>query len=210
MNTMYQSLSFIVIAAIAGSASAQEYVLRLEGGPDEVDLSNGSVMMTLDVIGDIFESQGREYMLGGAFSLETFGSAEIESILWVPADWSEWNTDAGFGGNGIYGEIQFGQQKSEDWTPTPGSAMGSRIGSFQITLAQQDAAVGDFHAALIHGTNFTLSSINAVTGASYYSTPDTLAFENFSTNVTPAPSALAVVLVTGLFGSRRNRSASIG
>ena len=202
-----QSLNLIILASIAGTVSAQEYVLRIEGGPNQVDLSGGSVSMTLDVIGDIFVSQGREYMTGGAFSLETFGAAEVESIVWIPADWSESNIDGGFSNSGIYGEVHFGQHYTmNDWVPRPGSAMGSRIGSFQITLAQQDAAVGDFYAELIHGSRYTLGSINALTGESYYSTPDTLTFENFSTQVTPAPSGLGLAFIVGVFGCRRNRA----
>lgn len=207
MKTNHRILSLISIATIAGSVSAQEYLLRIEGGPESIDLSAGAVTFTLDVIGDIFESQGREYMLGGSFSLEVFGTAAVESISWIPAAWSEFNIDRGYDGNGLYREVEFGQWEWDGWTPRAGSALGSRIGSFQITLAQQDYVIGDFHAALRHGTEHTLSSFNSQTGNSYYSTPDTLTFENFSTHVTPAPSALAMVMFAGLIGSRRKRGA---
>lgn len=193
--------------AIAGSVSptiAQEYLLRLEGGPAQIDTTSGSVIITLDVIGDIFNPTGPEFMMWGSFSLETSGSAVVEGITWTHADWSEFNLDGGYTNDGNYAEVEFGQWEELDWTPPAESAIGLRIGSFQITLAQ-GVSVGAFHADLIHGERYSLSTLNVDTGASYYSTPDTLVLEGYSTDIVPAPGSLVIMFGAGLVGARRKR-----
>ncbi len=199
------SAGLIALVGLAGAASGQEYLLRLEGGPSELDLQSSSMTITLDVIGDIFDAQGNEYMLSGQFGIETSGDAIVEHILWIPADWSESNADAGYLGQGIHGQIEFGQWRGEGWVPREGSAVGSRIGSFQITLAQQSIGTGEFSAGLVHGERYSLSTINVDTGASYYSTPDSLELQGFTSDIIPAPGTSFFVIGMGMALGRRRR-----
>ena len=204
-TTSVVSVGLIALAGLAGGASGQEYLLSLEGGPSQIDLQSSSMTITLDVIGDIFDAQGDEYMLWGWFGLETSGDAIVEDIQWVPADWSEVNMDAGYLGYGVHGQIEFGQWHEEGWTPQAGSAVGNRIGSFQITLAQQSVGAGQFSAGLIHGERYSLSTINVDTGASYYSTPDSLELQGFTSDLVPAPGSSFFVIAMGMALGRRRR-----
>ncbi|MGV6815376.1 MAG: hypothetical protein ACWA5W_10285 [Phycisphaerales bacterium] len=201
------ALGLIATAGIVSGACGQEYLLRLDGGPGEMDLSQGSMTITLDVIGDIFEHHGDEYMLWGGFGLETSGDAIVEDIQWVAEDWSEYNQDHGYLGNGIHGQIEFGQFQGDDWTPREGSEVGNRIGRFQITLAQQSISDGQFSVNLVRGERFSLSTINVDTGASYYSTPDSLELQGFTSNIVPSPGSSIMLLgMTGFSLARRRRS----
>jgi hypothetical protein len=199
------SVGLIALAGLTGNASGQEYLLSLEGGPGQVDLQSSSMTITLDVIGDIFNSQGDEYMLWGWFGLETSGDAIVEDIQWIPAAWSEFNSDEGYLGQGVHGEIEFGQWHEDGWAPREGSAVGNRIGSFQITLAQQSIGAGQFSAGLIHGERYSLSTINVDTGASYYSTPDSLELQGFTSNIVPSPGSSIFVIGVGMAFGRRRR-----
>ena len=198
------ALGLVAVVGCATPAIAQEYILRIEGGPAQVDVSGGAVTITLDVIGDIFDPIDSDYMLWGSFALETSGSAMVESITWHHADWSEHNEDGGYSGDGNYAQVMFGQFSGDDWIPREGSEIGGRIGSFQITLAG-GTQLGDFSANLIHGERYSLSTINVDTGASYYSTPDTLELQGFTTDIVPAPGAMGVFLGAGLLCGRRKR-----
>ena len=195
----------IAIAGLVSGACGQEYLLRLDGGPSEMDLSQGSMTITLDVIGDIFNHQGDEYMLWGGFGLETSGDAIVEDIQWVAEDWSEFNLDHGYLGNGTHGQIEFGQFQGDDWTPREGSEVGNRIGRFQITLAQQSISDGQFSVNLVRGERFSLSTINVDTGASYYSTPDSLELQGFTSNIVPSPGSSVLILGLGVSFTRRRR-----
>ncbi len=199
-----RSLGILAAFGLATTAHTQDYILSLEGGPAQIDTADVSVTFTIDVIGDVFESTGAEFMLWGAFALETSGSAVVEGIAWTHADWSEFNLDGGYTNDGNYAQVEFGQWQGLDWTLPAESAIGNRIGSFQITLSQSDLS-GDFHARLIHGNHFSLSTINVDTGVSYYSTPDSLVLQGFSTNIVPSPSTLAILIGSGIMGMRPRR-----
>jgi len=202
---MVHVLGVVTIIGLGATASAQEYSLSLQGSTDIVNTSDGSVTISLDVIGDIFESNGAEYMLWGWFGLETRGDAIVEDIQWIPADWSEFNIDTGYLGQGVHGQIEFGQWEGDGWTPHEGSAVGNRIGSFEITLAQQSLAIGQFSAGLVHGERYSLSTINVDTGASYYSTRDSLVLEGYSVGIVPTPSTALILIGAGGLGIRRKR-----
>lgn len=184
------------------------YILRIEGGPTQVDTSTGAVTLTLDVIGDMVLGTEAEFMMWGAFGLETTGSAVVENITWNHADWSEFNHDGGYTNDGNYAQIEYGQWRGLDWTPRDGSGIGNRIGSFQITLAQNADLSGDFSVSLVHGVRYSLSTLNIETGESYYSTPESLALEGYTTNIVPAPGSIAMVMGAGLVCTRRRRAAA--
>jgi len=201
---MNRTVCILAFAGLATHASAQNYILRIEGGPQEVDTSSGSVSITLDVIGDAEEGLGT-HMLWGSFALESIGSAIIEDISWTHADWSEFNIDGGYSGNGEYNRIEFGQWEGSGFIPRSGSELGQLIGQFQITLAQNDTASGMLDFRLLQSSSYALSTIDIDSGASYYSTPEVLVLEGFSTAVVPTPSSMMVLISAGILSTRRRR-----
>ncbi len=197
----------MVLGMMAGMSFAQEYELRIESASTTIDGTGDSVSMTLDIVGDIFDPDGKEFMLFGGFAFQTSGSAVIESIDWIPASWSTENSEQGYLGDGRYGEIIYGQLPSApDWSPNQESIMGSRIGSLRLNFASRNALMTDFHIGLIHGTDFTMSSVNVDSGATYYSTPKTLSLGSETGQVTPAPSSLGLLVIGGAWGARRRRA----
>ncbi|MDF1809167.1 MAG: hypothetical protein P1U42_05670 [Phycisphaerales bacterium] len=201
---MNRTVCIFAFAGLVTQASAQNYILRIEGGPQQVNTSSGSVSITLDVIGDAEEGLGT-HMLWGSFALESIGSAVIEDISWTHADWSEFNIDGGYDGLGAYNRIEFGQWEGSGFIPRSGSELGQLIGQFQITLAQSDIASGMLDFRLLQSSSYALSTIDIDTGASYYSTPEDLVLEGFSTVVVPAPSSAMIVLSASLLSIRRRR-----
>ncbi len=192
-----------LLCGVSLSASAQNYILRIEGGPSEVDVTHGPVTITLDVIGDAEEGLGT-HMLWGSFALDVDAVSSVSNIAWTHADWSEINIDHGYGGNGLHNGVEFGQAEGHGWVPRSGSELGQRIGSFQITLAQ-DTALGMLDINLLSVARFAFSTIDVDSGQSYYSTPETLVLEGFMTSVVPAPASMSVLALGGMTILRRRR-----
>jgi len=201
---MIRAMSILTIAGLASTSFGQNYILRLEGGPQEIDTTTGSVTFTIDVIGDAEAGLGT-HMLWGSLALESSGSSLIQNISWVHADWSEYNIDGGYAGNGVYNHIEFGQWETTNWTPRVGSELGERIGSFQISLAQGDDVSGMLDFNLLATSSFGLSTIDIDTGASYYSSPESLVFEGFSIQLVPAPGSALVLMGSILLCTKRRR-----
>ena len=197
---MKNTLTLIAIAGIASAASAQNFSLSIVGAPTTV--AEGAVF-SFDVTGD---ADVGTHMLGGAFSM-TSGSALISSMTWTPAAWSSFNTDGGYAGNGDYNAVVFGQLIIPGVPPfnvaAPGSELGGVIGTFQVTLAATGSGVIDF--ALVGESPFSLESIDPATGAGGNSSQGQLALNGASVNVTPAPSALALLGLGGIAAGRRRR-----
>jgi len=197
---MKNTLALIAVAGMASVASAQNFSLSVSGAPASV--AEGAVF-TIDVVGD---SDFGTHMLGGSFSMST-GSALIDSMTWTPASWSAFNTDNGYAGGGDYNAVIFGQLVIPGVppfdVPAAGSEVGSAIGSFQVTLAASGTGVIDF--ALAAGSPFSLEVLDVNTGASANSGSGQLALNGASVNVTPAPSALALLGLGGIAAGRRRR-----
>jgi hypothetical protein len=193
----------VAIAGLVASASAQNYILGLEGGPDEIDTSNGSVTFTIDVVGDAEAGLGT-HMLWGSFGLAISG-AEVEDIVWTAASWSVFNLESGYGGDGEFSFVEFGQWENQGVEPDVDSSLGSLIGRFEITLAQNVSASGMLNMSLLPTTTFGLSTIDIDTFESYYSTPETLRLEGYSTNIVPTPASGLVLMGSGLWLMRRRR-----
>lgn len=200
---MDRILSILAISALTTTAVAQNYILRLEGGPSQVDTSAGAVSFTIDVIGDAEAGLGT-HMLWGNFSLETSG-AKVEGITWMHAGWSEFNHHSEYGGDGNMSNIEFGQWEWADFVPRAGSELGQQIGSFQITLAQSGIGAGEFRMSLVPSISFGLSTIDVDSGASYYSTPEDLILEGFSIQLVPTPGTAGLLLGSWLLGAGRRR-----
>ena len=116
------------------------------------------------------------HILGGAFGLSS-DSALIDSMTWSPAAWSAFNTDGGYAGNGNYNEVIFGQ-------------LVIPVIDFQLV-----ASTGDF----------SLQSVDSVSGALADDSQGQLSLGSASVTVTPAPSALALLGLGGLAAGRRRR-----
>jgi len=196
---MKNTIALIAVAGLATVASAQNFSLSINA-PTEV--AEGSVF-TIDVMGD---ADTGTHMLGGGFSL-TSGSGLIADMAWTPAAWSAFNEDNGYAGNGDHNAVVFGQLlifgiPGFDM-PADGSALGSLIGSFQVTL--NDVGFGDINFAINAGVPFTLQSYNESDGAIASSADGQLTLNGATVTVTPAPSALALLGLGGLAAGRRRR-----
>jgi len=195
---MKSTIALVAIAGFAAAASAQNFSLSINA-PTEV--TEGAVF-TIDVIGD---ADTGTHMLGGGFSL-TSGSGLIADMAWTPAEWSAFNTDNGYAGNGDHAGVIFGQLlifgiPGFD-VPGEGSDLGMSIGSFQVTLG---AGSGVIDFALNAGEPFTLQSYDVNDGAVASSADGQLALNGARVTVTPAPSALALLGLGGLAAGRRRR-----
>ena len=195
---MKSTIALVAIAGFAAAASAQNFSLSINA---PMEVAEGAVF-TIDVIGD---ADTGTHMLGGGFSL-TSGSGLIANIAWTPADWSAFNTDNGYAGNGDHAGVIFGQLlifgiPGFD-VPAEGSALGSSIGTFQITLG---AGFGDINFELNAASPFSLQSYNESDGATSSSADGQLALNGATVTVTPAPSALALLGLGGLAAGRRRR-----
>lgn len=195
-----------LLSSFSAPVLAQSYILRIEGGPDSIDLSSGSASFSIDVIGDAEEGLG-SHMLWGSFGVIATGNATIESMTWQSAPWSEFTHNGGYAGEGLYNSIEFGQFARLSSQLRDGSELGQRIGTFEITLNQGASLDGSFSFELfVDPFQIGLSTIEASTNASYYSTPETLVLEGFTTNIVPAPGSSVLIVGAGSLGFRRRRS----
>ena len=196
---MKNAIALIAVAGMATIASAgADFSLSIVA-PTEV--AEGATF-TVDVLGDA--SVGT-HMLGGSFSMSS-GSALISNMTWANAAWSSFNTDGGYAGNGNYNAVVFGQIVIPGIpgfdTPHAGSVLGSRIGSFQVTLG---AGTGSIEFALNGGSPFSLETITQGVSGSNQSSQGNLSLNGATVRVTPAPSAMALLGLGGLVAGRRRR-----
>ncbi len=199
------SIASAMILGSGGSAIGQEYLLRLESSVAAVDLSSGQRTITIDVIGDMLHPSDHEYMLWGSFALESSG-AGVADIHWEHAAWSEYNHNSGYTNDGNFGMVEFGQwDYAEGWTPNAGSEIGSRIGSFTITLEQGVVDGDQFSVRLVHAGRYALSTIDIDSGQSYYSTPESLLLGNATIQIVPAPGSAMCLMGLGAWGLVRRR-----
>jgi len=196
---MKNALALIAVAGIASAASAQNFSLSIAGAPTSV--AEGATF-TIDIIGD---ADVGTHMLGGSFTMSS-NSALVSNITWSNASWSAFNTDGGYAGNGNYGANIFGQLVIPGVppfdVPAVGSELGSAIGSFQVTLG---AGTGVLDLGLGAESPFTLQVLDVNTGTLSDSSQGQLSLNGASINVTPAPSALALMGLGGLVAGRRRR-----
>ncbi|MBL4697454.1 MAG: PEP-CTERM sorting domain-containing protein [Phycisphaerales bacterium] len=202
---MKKASLLIALAGLTAAAAAQDFSLSIAGAPTTIDATNGATI-TIDIIGD---STHGEVMMGGRFSMIS-GSGLISNMTWTPAPWSAFNTDGGYAGNGDYNEVAFGQI-SHQGPQTAGSQLGMAIGSFQIQIAAGSFGVIDLE--ILGGLPFALETAfwpfdGFPTGGAVDvrdSSNGTLILNGASINVVPAPSALALLGLSGLAASRRRR-----
>jgi len=201
---MKSTIALVAIAGFAAAASAQNFSLSISGAPASVDATAGATI-TVDVIGD---ADFGTHMLGGSFNM-TSGNGMVSSMAWTAAGWSAFNTDGGYAGGGDYNAVIFGQLVIPGVppfdVPAAGSELGSAIGSFQIVIAAGSA--GTLDLVLGAESPFSLEVIDVNTGGTANSSDSaaTLTLNGASINVTPAPSALALMGLGGLVAGRRRR-----
>ena len=193
----------ISVACLAGMASvcaAQNFSLTLVPSVQTLDTSGGAVTMTISVIGD---ADVGEYIAGGMFAIQTDNDSIID-MQWSPADWSFFNHDGGFAGNGNYNPTIFAQFfTGGPFPPPPDSLLGSPIGSFLITIAAQ--STGQASMNILPGEPFTIQTGDWVSGALYNSNDGNLTLNGTTLTFVPAPGAVSLLAFASVFVARRRR-----
>ncbi len=189
-----QHIIAMTLAGIAVSVSGHEFSLIVSATATDIGLSGTYV--ELNVYGDA--SVGT-HMVGGAFSLSS-DSSSITSMRWVPADWSMFNSDGGYAGNGNYNEVVFGQLLIPNAPPfdmpAPGSDLGNLIGTFMVNFLDPGSdGIIDFQ--LLAGNQFTLEVIDEHIGEFYNDLGNDLELGSFRLYATPSPSSVALIAIAG-------------
>ena len=205
---MKNTIALIALAGIASAATAGGETFSLTMNTvSEVDATD-AVTITVDVVGD---SSFGTHLLGGEFGLSSGSNSMITDIRWTNAAWSTANGNGGYDGAGNNGTIVFGQlvvlTDLFDFLPGAGSELGGSIGSFQIDIAAGSA--GTLDLSFLTTDRFALKTVDvdevARTTASMDSNSGTLSLNGASIEVTPAPSALALLGLGGIAAGRRRR-----
>ncbi|MFG0244734.1 MAG: hypothetical protein ACF8MF_01615 [Phycisphaerales bacterium JB052] len=189
----------ISLAGLASSAFAQNFELSIVLSSETADTSGGSAVVTATVYGD---ADVGTHMLGGSFSVVS-NSANVVDMTWTPAGWSVFNTDGGYAGEGNYNLTNYGQlwPLGGIFPPPPQSALGSAIGSFEITLT----GIGEVQFDLVEGTPFTLETVDEYTGVTFQSSNGNVSLSSATVTMLPSPGAFSVLGLGGLFAARRRR-----
>ena len=188
----------ISLAGLSSAALAQNFSLTLDPGELNVFTGFGDVTITMAVYGD---ADVGTHMLGGSFSMVS-NSSNVVDMSWTPANWSGFNNDGGFAGNGNYNTVVFGQLVLGGiFPPFPGSELGMEIGTFEITLT----GIGEVDFELVAGSPFSLETVDQFTGSIANDSNGTLTLGTSRINVFPAPGVGASFAIVGLVASRRRR-----
>jgi hypothetical protein len=190
----------IGLAGLASAASAQNFSLTLVPSAQTIDTSGGAATVTVTVFGD---ADVGVYMYGGTFGIQT-DSASIIDMQWQAADWSVFNTDGGYAGDGNYNHVVFGQLDIGSIFPLPdASIVGNPIGSFQVTIAA--GQVGQTEMSIVPGDPFTLQTYDRVSGLLYESSNGNLTLNGTTLTFVPAPGAASLLAFAGVVVARRRR-----
>ena len=199
---MKNTVLLIALAGLTAAASAEDFSLSMEG-PSVVD---GSSVFTIDIIGD---STFGTHMLVGSFGIVNSGDQIVTEMTWAPASWSAFNVDEGHAGGGNYNQVIFGQlflnpPPPFDNMPHPGSVLGERIGSFQITI-DTDMEFWEIDLSFVTYDPFTLEAYSTDSQTTLNDSSGNLILNGITIGSVPAPSALALLGLGGLAASRRRR-----
>jgi hypothetical protein len=195
-----RALCIIGLCGIASTALSQNFSLSMESSDLDVNTSSGDVTIAVTVTGD---ADVGDYILGGSFGIES-NNASIIDMQWEPADWSQFNIDGGYAGNGNYNETIFGQLiLGNDFPPPPDSLLGNAIGTFMVTFAQ--GSLGRVDLNFVEGDPFTLSSLGWPSLSEYESSDGTLHLSGLSINLIPAPGTGALLTIGAMAITRRRR-----
>ena len=206
---MKNTLALVAIAGFAAAATAgnETFSLSISGAPATVDATD-AVTITVDVIGD---SSFGTHLLGGEFGLTSGSNSMITDIRWMNADWSTANGNDGYDGAGNNLPVIFGQlvvlTDLFDFLPGAGSELGGVIGSFQIDIAAGSSGMLDLDFTTTDRFALKTVDVDTVnrTTESMDSSMGTLSLNGASIEVTPAPSALALLGLGGIAAGRRRR-----
>lgn len=192
------AVCIIGICGLASSALSQNFYLSMESSDLDVNTSSGDVTITVTVTGD---ADVGEYLLGGVFGIES-NNANIIDMQWEPADWSLFNVDGGYAGNGNYNQTIYGQLiLGNGFPPPPDSLLGNAIGAFQVTFAE--GSLGRVDMGFVEGDPFTLSTYGWPSALEYQSSDGTLHLSGLSINLIPAPGSGALLAIGALAVTRR-------
>lgn len=199
---MNNTVLLIALAGLTTAASAEDFILSMEG-PSVVD---GSSVFTIDIIGD---STFGTHMMTGTFGIVNTGDQVVTDMTWSPASWSSFNTDHGHAGGGNYNQVVVGQLILPDPPPLggphPDSGLGSSVGSFQITM-DTDMEFWEIDLNFVTFGSFTLEVLDYPGGSTQLDTSGNLILNGITiSNSVPAPSVLALLGLGGLAIGRRRR-----
>ena len=205
---MKNTIALIALAGIASAATAGGETFSLTMDTVASVDATDAVTITVDVIGD---SSFGTHLLGGEFGLSSGSNSMITDIRWTNAEWSTANGDGGYDGAGNNGTVVFGQlvvlTDLFDFLPGAGSELGGSIGSFQIDIAAGSS--GTLDLSFLTTDRFALKTVDVDTvnrtTASMDSNSGTLSLNGASIEVTPAPSAMALLGLGGIAAGRRRR-----
>lgn len=201
------TLIAIVVLTDAASAASFTFTLSIVGAPATITSGPGGATFTMNVIGD---ANFGTHVLSSNYALAS-NSSLVTNIQYNPPAWSMFTTDAGYLGNGNYGQANLGQllifgQPPFD-IPGPGSALpNADLGSFEVTVGPNTFGVLTFN--LLPGGPFTLETIDMINGSTQRgrgSNNNILILNGASINVVPAPSVMALLGLGGLVAGRRRR-----
>ena len=193
----------IALSGMAGHVSAQNFSLSI------VAPSTGTTgSFTVDIYGD---SDFGTHMLGGGFGLVVDAHCgTIENITWSPAQWSSFNEDGGYAGDGVYNTVIFGQLIIDGIppfdVPAAGSELGQLIGSFQIQLtSNSDYFDGELN--LVEASPYSLEVYDSVSGETRNSSEGNLTLygAHIYNLVCPTPSTCGLFALSALGAARRRR-----
>lgn len=198
---MIRTASIIIsFAGLTSAASAQNFSLSMESSDLDVNTSSGDVTIAVTVIGD---ADVGDYILGGLFGIES-NNASIIDMQWEPADWSAFNVDGGYAGNGNYNQTIIGQLiLGNDFPPPPDSLLGNAIGTFMVTFAE--GSLGRVDLNFVEGDPYTLATLGWPSLSEYESSDGTLNLSGLSINLIPAPGTGALLAIGALAVTRRRR-----
>ena len=199
--------SYMMIVGLAGLANAaygqHSFSLTLIPSASTIDTSGGMTTFEVEVIGDA--SVGT-HILSGSFALQS-NSDLIVDMSWTSASWDSFRIDGGYAGNGNYNQIIFWQYLSVGIPPfsepAEDSILGSRIGTFSVTLAVD--SMGAIDLSLVPQDPFTLEVLDNDSGPIYDDSEGELILNGASVSVVPAPSVIGLFSLSGLALSRRRR-----
>lgn len=200
---MKNAIMIVTLAGLVSAASAQDFSLTMVGPSASI---TDFATVTVDVFGDATVGT---HILGGGFTVDAFTSGfEVLDMAWVPAGWSQFNTDDGHLGGGNYGQVIVGQLLIPGVppfdVPGPGSEIGGLLGSFQIEVGQL-TGFWSIDLQLVAQDPFSLEVIDINTGTSFQSSNGNLTLGGFHAAFIPAPSAMALLGLGGLSIVRRRR-----
>jgi MYXO-CTERM domain-containing protein len=202
---MKTTLGLIAVAGLASAAVAGGPSLSIVPSATMID-STTTTSFTLSVFADAAGTA----VAGGEFALNASGDGAIVSdMVGAAAAWGALGEqDNGYGGNGNYNGLIFGQLIFPPFIPAADdSLLGAGpvlLGTVTVTIDANSAGVIDWSTAAGGGA-FILEIFTDDGADGVFDQFTSVAHGSATVTVTPAPSAMALLGLGGLVAGRRRR-----